>query len=336
MKAFLRFIKNWTLPLSMLTGVAAYFLYVNLHFLDGTHAAVNALIERLQPLLIFCMLFLSFCKVNVRELKPRAWMLKMLAIQVVAFVLIGMLLIFQPDVSIQARVILESAMVCMICPTATAATVVTAKLQGNSSTVVSYTCLINFAASLVVPAVVPFLHEGTHAGMGFEMSFLHKGAHADMDFEMSFLLIIGKVFPLLIMPLVAAWLVRHLFPRFHRAVLRHSDLAFNLWAVSLALAIGVTVKAIVHSGVGLWTLVGIAIVSLIACIAQFICGRIIGRNHMEPIAGAQSMGQKNTVFAIWMGYTFLNPVTAMAGGFYSVWHNIVNSWQLYRMRSASK
>lgn len=321
MKAFLRFIKNWTLPLSMLTGVAAYFLYVNLHFLDGTHAAVSALIERLQPLLIFCMLFLSFCKVNVRELKPRAWMLKMLAIQVVAFVLIGMLLIYQPDVSMQARVILESAMVCMICPTATAATVVTAKLQGNSNTVVSYTCLINLAASLVVPAVVPFLHEGVHAGM---------------DFEMSFLLIIGKVFPLLIMPLVAAWLVRHLFPRFHKAVLRHSDLAFNLWAVSLALAIGVTVKAIVHSGVGLWTLVGIAIASLIACIAQFICGRIIGRNHMEPIAGAQSMGQKNTVFAIWMGYTFLNPVTAMAGGFYSVWHNIVNSWQLYRMRSASK
>ena len=46
----------------------------------------------------------------------------------------------------------------------------------------------------------------------------------------------------------------------------------------------------------------------------------------------QSLGQKNTVFAIWMGYTFFTPVTAVAGGFYSVWHNIVNSWQLYRQR----
>ena len=316
----LRFIRNWTLPLSMLTGVAAYFLYVNLHFLDGTHAMVSTIITYLQPILIFCMLFVSFCKVSVRELKPRAWMLKMLAIQSLGFVLMGAAIIAMSDVPMNIRVIVESAMVCMICPTATAASVVTAKLQGNSNTVISYTCLINLTASLLVPAVVPFLHEGSHAGM---------------DFETSFLLIVGKVFPLLIMPLVAAWMVRHLFPRFHRSVLNHKDLAFNMWSISLALAIGITVKAIVHSGVGLWTLAGIAVVSLVACIVQFICGRIIGRHHREPIAGAQSMGQKNTVFAIWMGYTFLHPATALAGGFYSVWHNIVNSWQLHKMRSSS-
>ena len=60
--------------------------------------------------------------------------------------------------------------------------------------------------------------------------------------------------------------------------------------------------------------------------------RRIGRKHGEPVAGTQSLGQKNTVFAIWMGYTFLNPVTALAGGFYSLWHNLVNSWQLWRVR----
>ena len=303
----------------MLTGVAAYFLYVNLHFLDGTHAAVGTMLEYLQPLLIFCMLFISFCRVSVRELKPRTWMLKMLAIQALGFILLGIPIMFLPDVPIPIRIIIESAMICMICPTATAASVVTARLQGNPTTVVSYTCLINMAVSLLVPSVVPFLHEG---------------AHADMHFETSFLLIIGKVFPLLIMPLFAAWMVRHLFPRFHRAILRRKDLAFNLWAISLSLAIGVTVKAIVHSGTGVWTLAGIAVISLIACIVQFICGRIIGRHHGEPIAGAQSMGQKNTVFAIWMGYTFLHPATALAGGFYSLWHNIVNSWQLNRYKAA--
>lgn len=317
----LQFIKNWTLPLSMLTGVAAYFLYVNLHFLDGTHAFVNTLINYVQPILIFCMLFFSFCKVSVRELKPRLWMLKMLVIQVLSFVFMGLFIIANPNISTQIRVVVESAMICMICPTATAAAVVTSKLQGNSSTVVSYTCLINLAVSLVVPAVVPFLHEGNHAGM---------------DFETSFLLIIGRVFPLLIMPLMVAWLVRHLLPRFHRAVLKRKDLSFNIWAISLAIAIGVTVKTIVHSRVGMWTLVGIAIASFITCIIQFLCGRIIGRHHAEPIAGAQSMGQKNTVFAIWMGYTFLNPVTAIAGGFYSVWHNIVNSWQLYKKMTPKK
>ena len=28
----------------------------------------------------------------------------------------------------------------------------------------------------------------------------------------------------------------------------------------------------------------------------------------------------------------MSPVTALAGGFYAVWHNIVNSWQLYQAR----
>ena len=261
------------------------------------------------------MLFVSFCRMGIRELKPRAWMLKLLAIQVVSFVAMGLLVVWMPQMP--SRVVVESAMICMICPTATAAAVVTTRLHGNANVVVSYTCLINLAVSLVVPAMVPFLHESATPGMTFEISFL---------------LILAKVFPLLIMPLVVAWLVRHLFPRFHAFILRQPNLAFNLWAVSLSLAIGVSVKALVHSEESLWNMVGIAIASLLCCLLQFVLGRLIGRKHGEPVAGTQSLGQKNTVFAIWMGYTFLNPVTALAGGFYSLWHNLVNSWQLWRVR----
>lgn len=309
------FVKNWMLPIAMLTGVVAYYVYVSIPALDGTHAAVNRAIGYVQPALLFCMLFVSFCRVSVRELKPRSWMLKMLAIQALSFVVMGLMVIAMPDVP--GRVVIESAMICMICPTATAAAVVTTRLHGNANVVVSYTCLINLVVSLVVPAMVPFLHESAHAGMGFEVSFL---------------LILAKVFPLLIMPLVAAWFVRHLFPKFHAAILRRPNLAFYLWSVSLSLAIAVSVKAIVHSDESMWNLVGIAGASLLCCVLQFVLGRLIGRHHGEPVAGTQALGQKNTVFAIWMGYTFLNPVTALAGGFYSVWHNLVNSWQLWRER----
>ena len=41
-----------------------------------------------------------------------------------------------------------------------------------------------------------------------------------------------------------------------------------------------------------------------------------------------------TVFAIWLGYTFFTPVVSVAGGFYSIWHNCYNSWQLYRKRKS--
>lgn len=310
------FIKNWMLPIAMLTGVAAYYIYVNIPALDGTHQMVNKAISYVQPALLFCMLFVSFCRMGIKELKPMVWMLELLAIQVVSFMAMGLLVVWMPDVI--GRVVIESAMICMICPTATAAAVVTTRLHGNANVVVSYTCLINLAVSLVVPAMVPFLHESAMPGMTFEISFL---------------LILAKVFPLLIMPLVVAWVVRHLFPRFHAFILRQPNLAFNLWAVSLSLAIGVSVKALVHSEESLWNMVGIAVVSLVCCLLQFGLGRLIGRKHGEPVAGTQSLGQKNTVFAIWMGYTFLNPVTALAGGFYAIWHNLVNSWQLWRVKS---
>jgi BASS family bile acid:Na+ symporter len=258
------------------------------------------------------MLFVSFCKVAPGELRPHRWMLKLLGIQVGSFTLMGLLIALMPDVP--GRVVIESAMICMICPTATAAAVVTTKLHGNPSAVVSYTCLINLTASIAIPSVVSFIHEGA----------------GELDFLTSFTLIIGRVFPLLILPLLSAWFVRYMMPRFHRRILSYPDLAFYLWAVALSLAIGITVKAIVHSHESLLELILIALASLLTCLVQFYWGHSIGKKHHETIAGTQALGQKNTIFAIWMGYTFLNPVTAMAGGFYSVWHNVINSWQLWR------
>ena len=315
----LRFIKNWMLPIAMLFGVASYYIYVNIPALDGTHAAIHRLVSYVQPALLFCMLFVSFCRMRMRQLRPQGWMLKLLAIQTLSFLAMGLVVVLRPQ--LLGRAVIESAMICMICPTATAAAVVTTRLHGNATVVVSYTCLINLAVSLLVPAMVPFLHESHAPGLGFEASFL---------------LILGKIFPLLILPLFVAWLVRHLLPRFHAFILRQPNLAFNLWAVSLSLAIAVSVQALEHSREPLWTMIGIALASLICCLLQFVFGRLIGRRHGEPVAGTQALGQKNTVFAIWMGYTFFNPVTALAGGFYSIWHNLVNSWQLWQERKRAQ
>ncbi len=317
--SILKFIKNWTLPIAIVAGAASYIIYVNIHALDSTHAVASKIVSYIQPLFLFCMLFIAFCKVNPRDLKPKSWMLIPLGIQALSFVAMGAFIIFIPD--IPGKVIIESAMLCMICPTATAASVVTAKLHGNASTVVSYTCLINLVASLLIPAIVPLLHEA---------------ANPTMNFETSFLLIIGKVFPLLILPLVTSWLVRHTLPRFHAIVQGQGNLAFYLWAVSLALAIAVTAKAIHHSNESIWELAGIAVASLLCCIIQFFFGRIVGVKNNDKIAGTQLLGQKNTVFIIWAGYTFLNPVTAMAGGFYSVWHNVINSYQLWKARKSKE
>ncbi len=112
------------------------------------------------------------------------------------------------------------------------------------------------------------------------------------------------------------------------------DLAFHLWVLSLTLAIAVSTRAVVHAEVGVWYLIGIALVSFICCILQFALGRLIAGKNGDAITGGQALGQKSTVFMIWTGYTFFSPVSAVTGGFYSIWHNTINSLQLYRARKA--
>ena len=311
--ALLRFLRNWTLPVSMIAGVCAYFLMAGCPALSPFKAWILHVVGVVQPVLIFAMLFISFCKVEPRDLRFKPWQAWLLLLQSSVFALLCGWLMLTPHS--HWRIVIEGAMLCMICPTATAATVVTGKLGGNAGTLTTYTILVNLAVALLVPAFIPLVHPS-----------------AEMGFVRSFWLIICKVFPLLFCPFLLALLVRRVSRRAIACITSVRDLAFYLWAVSLALAIAVTTRSIVHSTCPFVYQAGIALASLVACIVQFAFGRWIGRKYGEPISAAQACGQKNTVFAIWMGYTFLTPVTSIAGGFYSVWHNVFNSWQLYQKR----
>ena len=62
--------RDWSLPIAMISGVVMYLLYVNIPLLDGTHQLAAEFIGVVQPLLIFSMLFVTFCKVRYTELKP--------------------------------------------------------------------------------------------------------------------------------------------------------------------------------------------------------------------------------------------------------------------------
>lgn len=310
-----RFIKDWTLPLAMTAGATGYFIYTNLPFLAPTRPYANTVVGIVQPLLIFLMLFLTFCKISFEDLRLRRWHLWHALIQTSLFGILSCLLVIYPN--LHCRVLIESAMLCLICPTATAAAVVTSKLDGSAASITAYTIIINIIVAIIAPALLPLAHP-----------------HDGQTFLPTFYMILHKVFPMLICPLIAAWAVRRWCPSVLRMVQHTKDLSFYMWAVALAIAIAVTVKAIVHSTVPIEYEIGIAVVSLVCCLLQFRIGKHIGGIYNEKIEGGQALGQKNTVFIIWMGYTFLSPVTAVAGGFYSVWHNVINSWQLYKKRKA--
>ena len=312
-KGFFRFLRDWSLPISILAGLTGYFIAREIPFLFAHRETAASVVTTIQPILIFAMLYITFCKVDIRDLHLHRWHLHLLLIQAGAFALLSLVVILFPTLS--WRVVVEGAMLCMICPTATAAVVITSKLGGDTASLTTYTILINLAVSLVVPVLVPLVNPQSGA-----------------TFISSFLLIIYKVFPLLMFPLLLAVLTRRFAPWLHRLVLACKGLAFYLWIVNLSLAIAVTTRSIAHTRISVWLLCAIGLGSLVCCIVQFYVGHRVGEHYGCPIAAGQSIGQKNTVFAIWMGYTFLTPVSAVAGGFYSVWHNVYNSWQLYQKR----
>lgn len=313
MHKVLSFMRNWTLPLAILAGIAAYFLYVSIPGLESTHAFANKAVGIVQPVLIFTMLFLTFLSIGPRDLHFRRWHLWHVLIQILLFLVFAIICAFLADSP--WRIIAESAMLCLLCPTATAAAVVTRKLEGNPADITAYTMIINIAIAVTAPALLPFAHP-----------------HPGMTFVPTFISIISKVFPLLICPLLGAWAVRKFLPSLASKLREYRDLPFYLWAVALSIAIAVTVKAIVHSTVSIGYEFGIAAATLLCCLLQFYIGKKIGARYGSKIEGGQALGQKNTVFIIWMGYTFLSPVTAVAGGIYSIWHNIFNSYQLYKAR----
>jgi len=316
MKSIIRFVKDWSLPIVMLTGVLMYFVFVALPFSADVHLFANKAVAIVQPSLLFCMLFISFCKIDPAKIRPRKWHLWLALIQASSFIALALVSQFVSNHNIS--LILECAMVCMIAPTATAAIVVTDKLGGNTLTITAYTIIINIVTSIVFSIFIPFVNPTI-----------------SIDFWHAFAIIVKQVFPLLVFPFLLAWLVRAFMPGLLSVILKIRDLAFYLWMVALAIALSVTTRALVHSNISAWCFFGMLIVTLICCVLQFYIGKRIGGHYGDRISAGQSLGQKNTVFIIWTAYTFMNPVTAVAGGFYSIWHNSINSYQLYKKRSSN-
>ena len=225
----LTFIKNWTLPLAMLAGALGYLAFANFSFLEPTKPFMNSLVAVLTPLLIFLQLLLTFCKVNPRDLMPVRWHGWLLLFQVISCLLMVGLLLFG-HMSGTYKEVFEGAMVCLICPTATAAAVITGKLGGSVSALTTYTLLSNILAAIAVPLLFPLVEP-----------------HADLSFLTAFLKILSKVFPLLLCPFIAALLIRRFLPKLHLFLLNLHNAAFYLWAIALTIVTAQTFKSLFQS-----------------------------------------------------------------------------------------
>lgn len=265
----------------------------------------------LSPYLIFCMLVITYCRLEPRDFKVEKMQIWMLTVQLLLSA-ISYLCLCGWD-----KVIASGIFICFFVPTATAAPVITSMLGGSLSKLATFSLLSNIAIALLGPLVLAAI-----------------GAHPDMSFTQSFALISSRVFPLLILPILTSFFMRYTFRRFHDMLAGHQSISFYLWAISLFIVVGSSVSYVIthYESEHLWQMIWLAAGALAATLISFLCGRSIGARYGDKISGGQGLGQKNTVLAIWLAIAYLNPLASIAPAAYVAWQNILNSYQLWKHR----
>lgn len=263
--------------------------------------------QMITPALIFLMLFVTFCRVSPKQMKPSMLHLWLLVLQLVGCV--GVYAVLRPFDAVVA----QGAMVCVLAPVAMAAVVIAGMLGANVATMATYSLICNMVIALVAPVVLAFTGTGA----------------------CTFSQILARIAPLLIMPFAAAQFCRFVYPKGAKWVGEHSQISFYMWLVSLMVIIARTTAFIIDlHDASFATELWLAFAALVICLAQFKVGRKLGRRYGDPAAGGQSLGQKNTVLAVWMSQAFLDPISSIAPTAYIVWQNFVNSYQIYRRDKA--
>ena len=323
----IRFLKDWTLPVSMGMGALLYLVFAYVPQLDGAALFFDPVMETILPLFMFLILFVTFCKVDFHQMRPVWWHLWVSIFNLLFIGIVMALILSLPRAVANSSlftfhstlILLEALLMCIISPCATAAAVVTQKLGGSLEQTTTYTFLSNFITVLMVPICFPLIEKG-----------------ADISFMSAFLKILYQVVVLLVVPMLLAYIVKHTMHRFHQKIISIKDLSFYLWGCSLMIVTGTTVKNILHAEASVTFLGMIALLGLVLCIIQFAVGRFIGHFFGRAQEAGQALGQKNTAFAIWLGITYLNPLSSVSPGCYILWQNIINSFEIWQERQKNK
>ena len=314
----IKFLKDWTLPVSMGTGALLYLVFAYVPQLDEAALFFDPVMEAILPMFMFLVLFVTFCKVDFHKMRPVWWHLwvgifNLLFVGIVVAVILGL------NLKAEKLVLMEALLMCIIAPCATAAAVVTQKLGGSLEQTTTFTFLSNFITVLLVPVCFPMIEKG-----------------ADISFMSAFWKILYQVVVLLVVPMLLAYVVKHTMHRLHKKIVSIKDLSFYLWGCSLMIVTGTTVKNILHAEASVLFLAMVALLGLLLCIIQFAVGRFIGHFFGRTQEAGQALGQKNTAFAIWLGITYLNPLSSVGPGCYILWQNIINSVEIWQERKKEK
>ena len=304
-------LKTNSLFISILIGLIGFLAFRYIPQTKPLRPAASFLVDSL-PVFLFFILFFSFCKLKIKEMKPRKWHLYLGLVQIISTGLFVALIYFYGyELSEKTVLLLEGIIICTIAPTAASAAVMTGKLGGNESSQTSYTIISNIIAAVFIPLFFPLICT-TISGIFFD----------------DFMLILRKVFPVLVLPLILAVIIRVFFPALLKLINKAKEIGFYLWLFTLAIQSARIFQNVANSKTGNAFLCTLFIVSLVITVVQFAVGKYFGHMDQQRISAGQGLGQKNTVFAIWIAIMFLSPEAAIVPSSYLLWQNLVNAVQM--------
>ncbi|MDO5760423.1 MAG: hypothetical protein Q4Q06_05305 [Bacteroidota bacterium] len=287
--------KSLLLPLAIILGIIFY---------KQLHIFIN-----LVPFFICVILFFAYSALHFRRLRFKKINLILLVVHLVSAIVIYALcyVAFKPLVS-------QSILVGLICPVASASSAVVGVLGGDREVSIVHTLCDNAMVSIVAPIM-----------------FSLAETSSDVTFWQSVVTLLAKVFPIMMLPMIALIIMRRFFPRQAFKLSKYEWLSILLWSISLMINFSATTFAVIHMGHQyLNDIVFITIASFVMCVLQFYVGKKIGKPFNQSIASGQALGQRNTGLGIWMAYTyFSNPLTTIYCAGYSLWQNMFNSLQMY-------
>lgn len=264
--------------------------------------------------MLFIMLFIVYCKVDIKQFRWKPWHVYLLLIQFTACI------VFYLIFFLLNKNVAEGGLLCLMAPTATSAPVITGLLGGSVAGLITYSISSNLLVAVFAPIYFSLI--GAHGSTAENLSFIQ-----------SFVTICEKALPLIFGPFLLSIILKSFIPSIHDYFKKKQGISFWLWTIALVLLMArTTTDLYAMNAEQRSAAISLSLISLITCLLQFTIGRRIGKKYHNKVASGQAYGQKNTILAIWMAQTFFSPIVAVAPATYVLWQNLVNSYQLWKHR----
>lgn len=249
------------------------------------------------------MLFLTFTGIRIRYKDVgRVHIQACLLVIALSFFHYGWVCLFFPKLAMVGFIIGST-------PTAAAAAVVANMMKLDVPFVTLATVLSNIVSVMFIPLMLPLLLQ--------------------QPLVVSPYYIVLDVFIILGLPLIAGQLITQKNKPLTDKIVKLKPLSFGFFIFNMLIASSNGSDYIrSNSDISANTVLLIAVITFIMGFINYKAGEWTAPKALKYESGLAT-GRKNTMFALWLSITYVNPMVGLAPVFYLVFHNLYNSVQLW-------